>query len=408
MSLLPVAEALARLLSGVEPLEPEEVPLDRAAGRVLAASLTALRTQPPFSASAMDGYAVRAGDVAEVPAILRLAGEVAAGQEYGGNLGPGECIRIFTGAPMPRGADAVLIQENAERLADGRVRALAPVTAGRHVRPAGQDFVQGQELLPAGRVLDAAALALAAAANHARLPVIRRPRIAILATGDELVPPGSLPGPGQIVASNSFGIAAIVAGAGGEAIDLGIARDDRQAIAAAIRSGLDDGADAIVTIGGASVGDHDLVGEVLEEVGFARTFHKVAMRPGKPVMSGRMGSRHLLGLPGNPVSAMIAAWIFLEPLVALLGGRPEPARLRTGRLAAAMPANGDRQDYVRARITLNRDGLVATPFDRQDSSLIRVLAEADGLVVRPPHAPAAMPGESCDILLLRPAPSPTP
>lgn len=402
MSLLPVADALARLLEGVHALGPEEVELFEAAGRVLAAPLPALRTHPPFAASAMDGYAVRAADLAAPPVLLGQIGEIAAGHAFGQSLGPGECARIFTGAPLPAGADAVLIQENAEPLDGGGVRALAAVSPGQNVRPAGQDFIAGEELLPAGRVLDAAGLALAAAANHPRLAVVRRPRVAILATGDELVPPGSDPGPGQIIASNAYGIAAMIREAGGEPLDLGIVADRRETIASRIREGFERGADILVTLGGASVGDHDLVGPVLADLGVDLVFRKVAMRPGKPLMAGRLGHRHVLGLPGNPASALVTAWVFLVPLIARLSGRQADERSRAARLGTAMEANGSRQDHVRARIVSTDEGLVAFPWPRQDSSMLQVLAASHGLILRPPDAPAAAPGDACRVLLLRP------
>ena len=401
MALMPVAEALARLTGDAAPLPGESVPLADAAWRVLAADVVARRTQPPFDASAMDGYAVRAVDVATVPSTLRVIGEAPAGRRFGGIVGPGEAVRIFTGAPMPRGADTILIQENATVLEGGGLRADETVAAGRHIRRAGLDFRSGDTLLKAGRVLDPAALSLAASANHPTLDVVRRPVVAILATGDELVAPSAEPGADQIVSSNSFGVAAAVSAAGGVALDLGIVLDRLEAIAAAIGRARAQGADVLVTLGGASVGDHDLVQRALVEAGMDLDFWKIAMRPGKPLMFGRLGALRVLGLPGNPVASLVCSQVFLVPLIARLAGRPHATRLCEATLGADMAANDQRQDYVRARVKDTADGLVATPFDIQDSSMLRLLAEAGGLIVRPPFAPAAARGSRCDVLLLR-------
>lgn len=402
MALMPVSEALERLLAGVEPLPAETVAIGHAAGRVLAKPIAALRTQPPFDASAMDGYAVRAADVAKVPARLTLIGESAAGLRYAGSVGPGQAVRIFTGAPVPDGADTILIQENSRHAGDGAVEAVETVGAGQHIRRRGLDFLEGDALLPAGRVLDAAALSLAAAANHPTLEVVRRPVVAILATGDELLQPGSAPGPDQIIASNSYGVAAIARDAGAETRDLGIAPDRGSAVEAAVASALDGGADVIVTLGGASVGDRDLVQGVLVGMGMELDFWKIAMRPGKPLMLGRFGEVRVLGLPGNPVSSLVCSHLFLAPLIARLGGRAHRQDLVAARLATAMPANDGRQDYVRALAARDGDVTTASPFDTQDSSMLRTLAEANCLIVRPPHAPAATAGDLCEVLVLRP------
>jgi molybdopterin molybdotransferase len=401
MALLPVADALARLLDGADALPAERVPLHQAAGRVLAEPLVALRTQPPFDASAMDGYAVRAADIATVPARLRLIGEAAAGQQFAGKVEAGQALRIFTGAPVPEGADTILLQENATRLDDNSVEALEPAGAGRHIRRRGLDFAEGQRLLETGRVLDAAALSLAASANHPELPVVRRPKVAIIATGDELLPPGSNPGPGQIISSNAYGVAAGAGAVGAEAIDLGIAPDRKDAIAALVRKALEFQADVIVTLGGASVGDHDLIRDVLTGEGMTLGFWKIAMRPGKPLMFGRFGATRVLGLPGNPVASLVCSNLFLKPLLARLGGLPFSQDIRDAVLAAPMAANDLRQDYVRA-VTAESDGrLTAEPFGTQDSSMLKTMADANTLIIREPHAPAANAGDPCRVLLLR-------
>jgi molybdopterin molybdotransferase len=399
--LLPVDKALERLLSGTEPLDKENVPIDKAAGRVLAEPLAALRTQPPFDASAMDGYAVRAEDVAALPASLKVIGAAPAGRRYSGTVGRGETVRIFPGAPVPDGADAILLQEDARIVGEGAIEALESVAQGRHIRRAGLDFTEGEALLPAGRMLDPAALSLAAAANHAEVPVIRRPLVAIIATGDELLPPGSRPGPDQIIASNGYGVAAIARDAGATVLELGIVPDDRKLIAAALRRALDAHADILVTLGGASVGEHDLVREVLTAEGMTLDFWKIAMRPGKPLMSGRIGRTHALGLPGNPVSSLVTSHLLLVPLIAHLGGRSHRPDIREARLARAMGQNDRRQDYVRAAAEETPEGLLATPFGVQDSSMLKTLAQANCLIVREPHAPEAKAGDKCRVLFIR-------
>lgn len=402
MSLVPVEEALKRLLSGKPLTDVETVSLHDAYGRVLGEDLVATRNQPPFPASAMDGYALRAADADIAGRTLTVIGQSAAGHGFSGRLGAGETVRIFTGAPVPEGADAILIQENAEVPAEGTVRAVEPAEAGRHIRAEGIDFRKGETVLSRGTVFDAGALTLAAALNRAEVPLIRRPRVAVLATGDELVPPGNEPRAEQIIASSIYGVAAIAREVGAEVIDLGIAPDRMDALAAAIETARGHSADILVTLGGASVGDHDLVQAALKEAGMKLDFWKIAMRPGKPLMSGHLGEMQVLGMPGNPVSTLVCGHLFLEPLVAHLGGRPAPSRLATAVLARDLPANDQRQDYVRTRLSRRADGeIVADPFDRQDSSMMRIFATADGLIVRPPHAPAAKAGERAQIMLLK-------
>lgn len=400
-ALLPVNEALARILAGVDTLDFEIVPLADAGGRVLAKDLHAKRQQPPFAASAMDGYAVRAADVATVPATLQLIGQSAAGHAFAGTVGPGETVRIFTGAPLPGGADSVVIQENT--VAHGeRIEIAEPIEHGKNIRRAGLDFNEDDVLLEAGRLLDAAALALAASGNNKAVPVVRRPRIAILATGDELVAPGEDMRPDQIVASNSFGLAEIIRQAGGFAIDLGIAEDRVEALSAAFDRATAADADVVVTLGGASVGDHDLVQPALAARGMVLDFWKIALRPGKPLMFGRLDGTRILGLPGNPVSSLICAHIFLVPLIRAFSGLAHEPDLRSAELGTDMAMNDQRQDYVRARVIRQPDGtLVATPFPLQDSSMLKFFVEANGLIVRKPFAPAAPAGSPCEVLMLR-------
>jgi molybdopterin molybdotransferase len=401
VALLPVDDALERLLSGAARLGSETVPVEKAAWRVLASDLHAKRTQPPFAASAMDGYAVRAADIAALPASLEVIGEAPAGKPFSGRVGQGQTVRIFTGAPMPEGADTVLIQEDTKLAGERRIEALESTAQGRHVRAEGLDFRDGDLLLNAGRVLDPAALSLAAAANHASLQVVCRPLVALLATGDELLPPGSELGPGQIIASNGYGIAALACADRADVLDLGIVADDRAAIAAAVNRAREAGAHIIVTLGGASVGEHDLVREVLTGLGMELDFWKIAMRPGKPLMVGRFGATHVLGLPGNPVSSHVCAHLFLRPLIARLAGREYRPDIRNAVLGSGMKANDGRRDYVRATAFPGSAGLVATPFDLQDSSMLRTMAAANALIIREPQAPAAPQGALCRVLMIR-------
>jgi molybdopterin molybdotransferase len=405
VALMPVAEALSRVLADAEPLPAEMAPLAAAHGRVLTADVAALRTQPPADVSAMDGYAVRAADVAKVPARLKLVGEVAAGHPFEGAVGQGEAARIFTGGVLPPGADTIVIQEHATK--DGDTVVVGTSTAiGRHIRVAGLDFKQGTALLAKGRRLSDRDLALAAAMNHPTVPVHRRPKVAVLATGDELVMPGATPGFGEIVYSNGYATMALVRREGCEVMDLGIVPDRLAETAAAVRRARDLGADLLVTSGGASVGDYDLVQKALAAEGLALSFWKVALRPGRPMMHGRLGrplgAMHVLGLPGNPVSAYVCAVLFLVPLIRRLVGRqdvePAPA---TALLGCDLPANDERADYLRATLAPGPDGLpVATPAALQDSSMLVPLAAADCLLVRAPHAPAASAGSRCTILKL--------
>ena len=401
--LMPVEEALARVVASVPgPLDEERVALAEAFGRTLARDVVAHRVQPPFVSSAMDGYALAAVDAARAPARLTVVGEAAAGRPLARRLERGEAARIFTGAPLPEGADAVAMQEIAER--DGAaVIIAAPVKPGDHVRRRGLDFDDGELLLPAGRRLTARDVALAAAADHPTLAARRKPRVAILSSGDVLAPPGAARGPAQIVASNALAVAGVVAAAGGEPIDLGVAPDDPAAIAERLAEARRLQADALTTIGGASVGDHDLVRQALADAGMALDFWRIAMRPGKPLIHGRLGAICVLGLPGNPTSTLVCAALFLRPLVRALLGDPaagadpsEPARL-----AAALPAVGERKDFLRATLATESDGaLLATPIADQDSSLAKALARADALLVREPGAPPAAAGAPCRIIRL--------
>jgi molybdopterin molybdotransferase len=394
--MISVAEALARVTADLEPVPAEEAPVTVACGRVLAADLAARLTQPPFPASAMDGYAVRAADIASPPAGLKVIGEAAAGHPFGGSLGAGEAVRIFTGAPVPDGADFIVIQENTAR--DGERVTVRERNAETFIRPAGGDFRQGDVALRAGKRLTPRDLLLAAQMNHPALPVRRRPVVAVLASGDELVYPGETPGPGQIVSSIPAALGALIGNAGAEAVPLGIARDSMESLAACLAKA--ERADILVTIGGASVGDHDLVHGALEAAGFDIGFHKVAMRPGKPLMYGRRGRQRVLGVPGNPVSAMLCCALFLEPMIArLLGVTGERSRARKARLAVPLEANGPREHYMRARATQSELGEPAVaPLPSQDSSLVSILAEADCLIVRPASAPPAQPGDMVDTL----------
>ena len=397
---MPVETALLRLLGSISgPLDTERVPLDAAAGRVLAEPLAAKRTQPPFAASAMDGYAVRYDDAIE-GARLRVLGEVPAGYGFADPVVPGTCVRIFTGAPVPEGADAILIQEDAQRDGD-KVTVLERPQRGRYIRPAGLDFSAGEVLVEAGKVLDFRDVTLAAAMNHATVPVRRRPRVALLATGDELVEPGNEPGPEQIVASNGYGLAAMVAAAGGAPSYLGIAPDDKAAIAGRIEPALAEGVEILVTMGGASVGDHDLVQESLTDRGMTLDFWRIAMRPGKPLMFGRLGDTLVLGLPGNPVSSLVCGLVFLRPMLKAFLGLDPSTNTSEVAVAQALPENDRRQDYLRARIVGSRDGRpLVEPFERQDSSMLAVFNRSNALVIRPPHAPALAAGGRADALIL--------
>lgn len=404
--MIPVSEARARILATLEPLACETVALSDAAGRTLAAPVRSRLTQPPTAVSAMDGYAVRGADVATAPAVLRQVGTAAAGRRFDGTVGPGDAVRIFTGAPVPDGADTVVIQEDVDCDPGGRdpggaadrvtVRQAARV--GQFIRPAGLDFAAATAGPPAGVALTARHIGLAAAMNHPWLTVRRRPRIALLATGDEIVQPGEPIGPSQIVSSNVHALAAMVRAAGGDPVNLGIAPDSiedlRRAAAAA------GGADLLVTTGGASVGDHDLMHAVLGDAGRALDFWRIAMRPGKPLMFGRYRDTPLLGLPGNPVSAMVCGLLFMLPAIHRLLGRADIGPIRmTADLGRALPANDRREDYLRSRFERLDDGrIISHPFDRQDSAMVRLLSDADGLTVRAPDAGPAAAGTPVEVL----------
>lgn len=401
MALLSVADALARVLEDVHPLAPVDVPLSEACGRVLATDLAAKRTQPPAAVSAMDGYAVRAGDLAAIPARLKVIGEVPAGKPFQHSVATGEAVRIFTGGVLPQGADTVVIQEHTGREGDIVVINRTGVP-GKNIRPQGLDFKEGEVLFRRGHRLTARDLALVAAMNYPTISVHRAPRLALFSTGDELVAPGTAPGPGQIVYSNGFALVALMRAEGAEVIDLGIVRDLRDETTAGIRRARDANADVLVTTGGASVGDYDLVQDALASEGMALSFWRIAMRPGRPFMHGRLGVMHVLGMPGNPVSSYVCALLFLVPLIRKLVGRADlEPELEEALLGRDLPANDERQDYLRATLTRQSGGtLVATPFAVQDSSIMSQLALADCLVLREPQAPAAKSGTPCKIVKL--------
>lgn len=397
-TLLPVDEARARILKGVKVLAAETVKLEHARDRVLAKSVSAKRDQPPFAASAMDGYAARAEDVATVPVQLALIGTSAAGRAYRGTVRPGTAVRILTGAPLPKGADAIVIQENTSR--EGPLlTVLQPSPQGKHVRRPGLDFAAGDELVPANHRLGPRDIGLLAAGNAAAVLVRRRPRLVLFATGDELVLPGQRPRPDQIFSSNSHALQAMGESLGAEILNLGIVRDTLKGTIAAVRKGLD--ADILISTGGASVGDTDFVQEAFKACGVKIDFWKIALRPGKPFMYGRKGKTHVMGLPGNPVSALITARIFLKPLIAAMLGLSTEEPETLARLTAAMPANDGRQDYVRASLAVASDGSrIVTPFAAQDSSMQRTLQQSQALIVRRPHAPAAPANALVPVLIL--------
>jgi molybdopterin molybdotransferase len=400
MALMAVAEALQRVLADARALPAESVPLHQALGRVLANDLVALRTQPPAALSAMDGYAVRAADVANGPATLTLIGEVAAGHPFAGTVGPGQTARIFTGGVMPDGADTVVVQELTTR-EENRVTTMKPTAKARNVRAQGIDFRTGDVLLRRGRKLTDRDLMLAAAMNHPTLSVHGQPKVAVLGTGDELVAPGSTLRPGEIVYSNGFALTALASREGAAVTDLGIARDSLDDIAARIRQARDSGADILLTSGGASVGDHDLVQRALTGEGLDLSFWRVALRPGRPMMRGRLGDMHVLGVPGNPVSSYVCAFLFLAPLIRKLSGRADVEQAaEQALLGRDMPANDERADYIRATLEPGPQGPVAMPLPDQDSSLMAPLATADCLLIRPPGAPAQAAGSPCVILKL--------
>lgn len=400
MSLTPVDEAIDRLLSDAVPSSEELIPLHQVNGRILCQDLTSKRTHPPFNASAMDGYAVRYEDAVHAGAKLNVIGEAAAGHRFSGTVGVGQAVRIFTGAPVPLGADTVALQENVTRLNDTSIQLDQPAKPDAHIRKAGVDFSQGDVLLKTFRYMDYSAITLAASMNYDQVPVFGRPIVSVLATGDELVLPGQIPGPDQIIASNTFGIMAMAENSGAKVHDLGIAIDTLDAIKASVQEAIDKGSELLITIGGASVGDHDLVQKALKDMGMELEFWKIAMRPGKPLMFGKIGKMRVIGLPGNPASSLVTASLFVAPLIRKLSGRDVATKIRKARCSVALKSNDHRQEYMRAHIVQADDGdLVVTPFLRQDSSLVRVFAQANGLLIRAPNAPEAEIDTFCDVIL---------
>ncbi len=398
--LLPVAEARERICGAMSRMPAECISLSDALGRVLAEDVAARRTQPPKAVSAMDGYAVRAEDVASIPATLKIVGHVPAGQSYDGVIGPGEAARIFTGAPLPDGADAIVIQENTVAQGDTVNVVDGKAPAGRFVRPAGLDFSEGDILIRKGTVLTARHVGLAAGMNVPWLSVSRKPRIALLATGDEIVMPGEPIADNQIVSSNGLALAGFIRAMGGEPIDLGISPDSEDALRAMAEGAR--GADMLLTCGGASVGEHDLVQKVLGDIGLEVDFWRIAMRPGKPLMFGHIGETRMMGLPGNPVSALVCATIFLGPAIATMLGMSSPGNsVQTAVLGNDLGENDEREDYLRASLARDETGnLVASTFSRQDSSVFSGFARADCLVIRPPFAPSASEGDTVSVLML--------
>jgi molybdopterin molybdotransferase len=399
LSLLPVADALARVLDGAATLPPERVPVSEAHGRVLAQTLSSKRDQPPAEVSSMDGYAARAADLKN-SAKLRLMGESAAGRPFAGEVNAGETVRIFTGAIVPRGADTVVAQEDAQL--EGNTVGLPASQPGKFIRRRGLDFIAGKTMLEIGRCLTARDVGLAAAMDHATIEVARRPRVAIIATGDELVAPGSGDDPNRIVASNPIALAALLRGENAQVSNLGILPDKIDAIVNAIRLARNS-VDVLVTLGGASVGDHDLIAPALKAENIALAFHRVALRPGRPLLLGLAGNLRVLGLPGNPVSSFVCAQLFIVPLLRKLQGRSDFMPLREPAvLGIGLAANDQREDYLRARIERTADGrLVATPHERQDSSMQALLVSSDGLLIRAPDALAAKAGDPCEVIRFR-------
>jgi molybdopterin molybdotransferase len=398
MALLPVADALSRILSGVKPLATEKINLADAFGCVLATTVKAKRAQPPFAASAMDGYAVKHSDIAITPVTLKLIGTSAAGHAFRGKLVKGTAVRILTGAPVPAGADTVVIQENTS--VDGsflRVNETTP--QGKNIRRAGLDFLAGDVLVEKGRKLSPRDIGLLAAGNAAAVQVYRKPKVVLFTTGDELVLPGQRPRGDQIVSSNSHALAAMARRFGAEVVNLGIIGDNLKATIASVRKGL--GADVLMTTGGASVGDHDYVQAAFRACGVKIDFWKIALRPGKPFMYGRKGRTHVMGLPGNPVSALVTARIFFKPLLDVFAGLPASEEVQTAILDGELPANDHRQDYMRATLSTAPDGQRSVkPFVMQDSSMQRILQSSQVLIVRAPLAPAVASGDHVSVILL--------
>jgi molybdopterin molybdotransferase len=401
---MPVGDARERILAAFKPLPGETIALSETLGRVLAANVTARMTQPPFDGSAMDGYAVRALDIETCPVELTVIGEAAAGGDISPSLKPGQAVRIFTGGVMPEGADTVVIQENVTRLDGNRIRLEKSAEKGRNIRPRGQDFREGDTLITAGTCMGPRQIGLAAAANCAEINVRRCPRVGILATGDELRPAGSALKPGQIVNSNSPAMAAFITANGGLPVDLGIAADTPEALRAAVAKAQD--IDLLVTLGGASVGDHDLVQRVLGEEGLKIDFWRIAIRPGKPLIFGNFKGTPMIGLPGNPVSVIVCALVFIIPALRRMAGlTPENVPLDEAILGQALGQNDSRQHYIRASLQKNAAGqLEALPMASQDSAMLFLLAGADCLIMRAPNAPAAAAGDKVDIIPLTPRP----
>lgn len=396
--MISVEEARERILAALQPTPGEVVALADAWGRVTATPVIARLTQPPADVSAMDGYGLRAAD-GTLGATLKVIGSAPAGHPYAGSVGPGQAIRIFTGSVVPQGADGILLQEDATATGT-EVRVNEAVTTGRHIRRAGQDFAAGDTVIQAGRRITARDVGLAAAANHPWLTLHRRPRVAILATGDEIAMPGEPIPRGGIVSSNSHALAALVRAVGGEPVVLPVAQDTREAIAAVADAV--HGVDMLVTTGGASVGDHDLVIEGLKTRGLELDFWQIAMRPGKPLLFGRLGPVPVLGLPGNPVSALVCSILFLLPALSRLSGLPAaPPPVSQAIAGAALRANDHRADHLRATVSTDSQGhIVATPFPVQDSAMLRRMALADALILRPPHAPALPEGAEVPVIRL--------
>lgn len=405
MSLMPVAQALNTISEQFSTLETESIPLHQALGRTTASDHVAALTQPPFNASAMDGYAIRAADVSNPPATLKVLGEVPAGSSFKGDVTPGTTVRIFTGGPVPSGADAVMMQENTDRLDEGTVKILSPSEIGRNIRPAGNDFAEGQTLVEAGVVLTSRHIGMMASANIATVSVIRKPRIALLSTGDELLDLGSTVGPDKIINSNNLLLSTLVTENGGEPIDLGIGRDNQDSLEEKITQLKSlDKIDLFITIGGASVGDHDLIQKVLGQHGLTVNFWKIAIRPGKPMIFGDFNGGPMIGLPGNPASAYVCAVNFMVPALHIMLGRQNIGLPKsTALLAHDLPENGTRQDNMRAHYVENDKGeKIVTTTPKQDSAKLSTLASANCLLQRKPLAPAAVTGDMVEIFLLTP------
>lgn len=403
MSLLKVEEALAKILDGLTQLEAQSVSLSEISTRqVLANDIIAQYTQPPFHSSAMDGYAVRFEDCKNTPTTLKIVGKSSAGARYHGKIKKGEAVRIFTGAPVPDDANSIIMQEKTQPIDETHVTLLEVATHQANIRMAGNDFKKNDIVLKAGHMLSPAAIALCAASGHAKIDVIRPPRIAILATGDELVQPDETPNEDQIICSNSFGLAQIVRNCGGEVFNLGIARDNEPSIVAALEQARLCKADLLLTSGGVSVGDYDLVQKVLKQQGMVLDFWKIAMRPGKPLMYGELPGPQpmkVLGLPGNPVSSLVCAYLFLVPILNKMSGRPDSKLTTKAKLGAFLPQNGDRRHYLRAYLNIDEQGeLLATPVKSQDSSLIHLLANAHCLIIQEAHTGPFEQFEMCTIL----------